>query len=95
MKNNEINKLVEDYKKEYLVAVHSEEKRYVIMGGNMTVNQRDDKMELFSTVQPSVFDSKTCDVYIKKHSNVLIQYHKVSYEKWLQKRIEFLGRFGV
>lgn len=95
MKNNEINKLVEDYKKEYLVAVHSEEKRYVIMGGNMTVNKRDDKMELFSTVQPSVFDSKTCDVYIKKHSNVLIQYHKVSYEKWLQKRIEFLGRFGV
>lgn len=95
MRNNEINKLVEDYKKEYLVAVHSEEKRYVIMGGNMTVNQRDDKMELFSTVQPSVFDSHTCDVYIKKHSNVLIQYHKISYEKWLQKRIEFLGRFGV
>ncbi len=95
MKNNEINKLVENYKKEYLVAVHSEEKRYVIMGGNMTVNQRDDKMELFSTVQPSVFDSHTCDVYIKKHSNVLIKYHKISYEKWLQKRIEFLGRFGV
>ena len=95
MKNNEINKLVEEYKKEYLVAVHSEEKRYVIMGGNMTVNQRDDKMELFSTVQPSVFDSHTCDVYIKKHSNVLIKYHKVSYEKWLQKRIDFLGRFGV
>lgn len=95
MRNNEINKLIEDYKKEYLVAVHSEEKRYVIMGGNMTVNQRGNKMELFSTVQPSVFDSQTCDVYIKKHSNVLIQYHKESYEKWLQKRIEFLGRFGV
>lgn len=94
MRNNEINQLVESYKKEYVVAVHSGEKRYVIMGGNMTVNQRDDKMELFSTVHPSVFDSRTCDVYIKKHSNVLIQYHKVSYEKWLQKRIEFLGKFG-
>jgi hypothetical protein len=94
MLNNEINKLVESYKKEYIVAVHSETKRYVIMGGNMTVNKRGNKMELFSTVQPTVFDSKTCDVYIKKHSNFLIQYHKVSYEKWLQKRIEFLGKFG-
>ena len=94
MLNNEINKLVEDYKKEYLVAIRSKQKRYVIVGGSMTVNQRGNKMELFSTIQPSVFDSQTCDIYIKKHSNVLIQYHKLSYEKWLQKRIDFLGKFG-
>ena len=97
MVNNELKQLISNYQREYTIEVHSEEKHFVITGGNMTVNfvsTGSSEMKLFSSPMPTVFDSDTCDRFIQScTSERLIDYEKISYEKWLQKRIQLLGRF--
>lgn len=97
MENKELKQLISNYRKEYTVEVHSTEKHFVITGGNMTVNfvsTGSSEMKLFSSPTPTLFDSETCDRFIQNCTNErLINYEKISYEKWLQKRIKMLGRF--